>query len=563
MRLVCVAVLAAGALSFAQDVTFRAGTRLVEVSVTVLDRDGKPVTGLRQEDFTVHDAGKPRPIAFLQFDGEPAKPPAQAPLPKGVFTNMVEVVGGPPRNISALVLDGLNTPPEHNIQARAQAMRYLKALAPETRVAVFHMGQKLRVLHDFTDDAESLRAKVEKARLDIPLESVTDFARSVIEAEQYVAMFPEDSPMRAQVLEEERRKLDFEMMANVAARRSRMERTLIAMEMLGQHLAGIPGRKNLVWITSGFSMVAITGEMGFGPRGGLENYEQQVRNVSRRLAHRGVVLYIVDAAGLHTRDVVAPASAQSALPLPGRGLFEKQTQAEAMNNDPAPAMTLMASVTGGRYLFDTNDLVAGLRQAVADLRGSYTIGFYAPEEGDGKWRKLQVRVARPGVRVQHRQGYFAEGSAAPQPGWSNDSWRAAVANPLGSSAVRFTAACERKPDGEVVFRIRVAAASLRFRREAGKMKAALQFMIAGRSAEGHAWTTLRDVTVDLPPEKESELQVAVVPFALNWTPDPAVETIRLILRDKASGQFGTVDVALKKLAPQETTGAERPASPTR
>ena len=116
----------------------------MEVTVTVLDKKGHAVTGLDKADFTVLDEGKPREVAFFRFDGAPETPSATAPppeLPPGVFSNLCEAaVENRPRNITALVMDSLNTDPQHTIAVRAQMMRYLRAMAPETRVAIFQMG---------------------------------------------------------------------------------------------------------------------------------------------------------------------------------------------------------------------------------------------------------------------------------------------------------------------------------------------------------------------------------------------------------------------------------------
>ena len=155
------------------------------------------------------------------------------------------------------------------------------------------MGARLRVLHDFTDDADSLRARIEKSVLTMPLQGETEFDRSVIEAEQFVDMFSGDPQMEAMMAELARHQLEVEMLMNAQARRDRLERTLASMESLGQHLAGIPGRKNLVWIGGGVSMVSVTGAMGMGPHGSIEQLRRQgeadlaeARPAGHRALHR-------------------------------------------------------------------------------------------------------------------------------------------------------------------------------------------------------------------------------------------------------------------------------------
>jgi VWFA-related protein len=383
----------------------------------------------------------------------------------------------------------------------------------------------------------------------MPLESVTDFSQSVIEAEQLVEMFAGDPAAQAAMAEMAKNQLEIEMMANASARRSRMERSLAAMEALGQHLSGIPGRKSMVWITSGFSMVAVLGAMGMGPHGDVQNFEDKVRAASQRLAQNGITLYIVDAHGIETqRDMSA--AFRAPLPVRGRGRFEAQMDSEQINNDAVPAMSLMASITGGRYLYNTNDLAAGFKQAVADLRGTYTIGFYTPDEADDKWHKLRVKVGRGGVNLHHREGYFAEKETAARPEWNTESWRAVAASPLGSSALQMVVQCLPLASGEVLLSIKIGAGALHFQSEPGGMRADLQVMIAGRSADNRMWTIQSEVAAKLPQDRVATVRTAVVPVQRRWTPDKAVTTMRVIVRDKFTGQYGSVDIPLSKLRGQ-------------
>ena len=529
--------------------TFRSATRLVELTVTALDKKGLPVTDLRLEDFTIQDNGKPRAISFLEYDGAPSVDADPLPLPAGVFTNRVEFTPGPPRNITAFVLDELNTPAQFSLKIRATAMRYLKALAPGTRMAVFHMAERLRVLHDFTDDAAALRARVARATLAMPLKTETDVDNAVIEAEQFVDLFRGDPQLEAMMTELKRSQLEMDMMANAQARRSRLETTLASIESLGQHLAGIPGRKNLVWISGGISMLSITGAMGTGPNGSIQSFEDKVRQTSQKLAQQGVVLYMVDAKGI-ALSATTTANSPGTMPVSGRGRFESQQQAESISADPQAAMELMASITGGRYLHNTNDLMEGFKRAASDLAGSYTLGFYVSEQLDSKWHSLKASVKRAGVSLRHREGYLADAAAATPTGWTNDLTMAVAATPMGSSAVRLTASCALTSDpepGTLQVGLRIEPWSLRFDANGGYQQTQIQMIFAERAANGNTHLTTDTPTVKIPIQSWETAQREGLRYARRLKPARDAVSLRIIVRDMVTGRYGTLDVPLKTL----------------
>ena len=130
------AVFTAAAVTLAaQDSTpvFRAGTTLVEFTIVATDRDGQPVTDLTQNDVTIVQNGKPQPVAFFRFEGSAFGPGAveasHEPIAPGIFTNRSEYFPGPARNVTAIVIDTLNTVPEDQVAVKAHVMQYLRALA--------------------------------------------------------------------------------------------------------------------------------------------------------------------------------------------------------------------------------------------------------------------------------------------------------------------------------------------------------------------------------------------------------------------------------------------------
>jgi VWFA-related protein len=529
--------------------TFRTTTRLVELSVSALDRRGQPVTDLKPEDFTIEEGGKVRPISIFKYEGGPSTEPNALPLPAGLFTNRVEFTPGPPRNITALLLDELNTPAQNSMRVRAMAMKFLKALAPRSRMAVYQMSSGLRVLHDFTEDANSLRDRIDKALIALPLETTIDMDKAVMEAEQFVEMFATDRQMAAEAVEIARSQLETDMLANAQARSFRLAKTLAAIESLGQHLSGIPGRKNLVWIGGGISISSVTGAFGSGPHGSIETFEDKVKRTSQKLAQQGVVLYVVDAKGL---EVGGSQSAESAgsLPVRGRGRFEPQQDAERLSNDTFPAMEMMSSITGGRYLRNSNDLAAGFKSAAADLAGSYTLGFYIWDEPDNKWHTLKASVRRSGVQLRHRKGYLAE-RIAPAPAlWTNEMGLAAVSDPVGSSAVQLTAYCGPSPDGAagtLVANLQIESGSLRFQTEGANLQARIQVIFAERGASGGTRLMSDAPTITIPTHSWDAAQQEGLRYSRQWKPAPDAVSVRIIVRDMTTGRYGTLDVPLEKL----------------
>lgn len=512
--------------------TFRAGTTLIEFTFVAVDGEGNPVTDLKKEEISVTESGKNRDVVFFQFIGSVEESPRKA-LPPGTFSNRAEYAPGPPRNITALVLDTLNTEPMDQVYVRAQVLRYLRTLAPDTRVAVYRLGQGgLAVIHDFTDDLDALRARISQhatetqSRANVDLEALA--ARDA-ELLQKVVISTEGRQMLQEALAAE---LSAEAFYTEAVRRDRVDLTLALLEALGSRLAGIPGRKNLVWITSGIPALGFSAGWG-------ASYESLIRRMAQRLATQGTTIYPVDAKGLEVD--IHPASKAY---VPDR--LAKITLQQRM----WATMDIVAGVTGGRVSRNSNDLTQGASYAAADVRGAYAVGFYAVGEPDDKWHRLDVKVVRRGVKLSHQQGYLSALAAVRSPEWSKERWLAAISNPIGSTAVRLDAQCQ-PVQGAVAdtydLLLQVASADLHFRKVGDRLGAEVDIVIAEKTEAGQSGFRIGKGQFGLPAGNGSGTMPSVFSYRQRLTIQSTTATVRLIFRDRSTDRCGTLDLPVKSI----------------
>jgi VWFA-related protein len=227
--------------AFALPAQIRVSTRLVEVNVIVRDKNG-PVRDLTLADFSVTDNGNPRPIVSFSVNSLHAEPIPPDPLPAGVYSNAPQYRGIAPGAATVLLLDGVNTRLVDQMNAGPQVRAFLAQIRPEDRVAVYSLGNTLRVLQDFTNTI----------RLD---------------------------------------GLVFAQCQGESAMDRRVNLTVDAIEAIAARLSGIAGRKNLIWVTASFPF-ALYG------RQNAKTYSREINRAARALNSANVAIYPVDARGL-------------------------------------------------------------------------------------------------------------------------------------------------------------------------------------------------------------------------------------------------------------------------
>ena len=174
IRSIAILILAASAAAFSAQnssqepadvqTTLRVSSRAVVVDVVVTDQHGKPVTGLKQGDFSVTEQGRPQDIDFFEehHASQSAAPVEMPKYPPNVFSNFSPFPQPPAVNV--LLLDSLNTRMENQSYVHQQALKFLKCAKPGSRMAIFTMGLGLHFIQGFNDDPAVLLAALKNKK---------------------------------------------------------------------------------------------------------------------------------------------------------------------------------------------------------------------------------------------------------------------------------------------------------------------------------------------------------------------------------------------------------------
>jgi VWFA-related protein len=514
--------------SVGQDMTpvFRSGTRLVEVNVVARDRNG-PVAGLSKDDFTLLEDGKPRAIGtFSMIAGRAptalAAAPGQSRRDSGLFTNRPDQSGENASTATILLIDRLNTPRENQHWANEKIVKFLQKNGGGERIGVYILGSSLRVLQDLTGDGDKLARAV--ARLH-PEDGRRITADVTVDSSG-------DARTDAMIADSLSRLEDFEVTDRVSATRD-------ALEAIARHLASVPGRKNLIWVSTAFPLVIIRSHE-------VIDYSRDVNRAARVLNDANIAVYPVDPRGLPGAMaygyVTAPEHGPSSAGCKGPCVQMAPDQVRGPQAG-LDTMNTLAGLTGGRAFYNTNGLEESMLQAVEDSRVSYVLGFYAPEGSfDDRFHKLQVRVARKGVEVRARTGYFASRSSL-EGAFTHSTLQQLLDASLDATAVGITAGAQ--PDtaqsGHFLVHVVVDLRNVQLDHQNGRATGAVDVSLFAESAK-----SVRTITrkIDIAEEQMADALAAGVIVDNSLPVEAASREIRVVAQDRASGAAGSVRIPI-------------------
>ncbi len=544
--------------------TIKARTQVVLLDVVATDRAGHPVTDLKREDFTVLEQGKPQQIAsfnmvdIAKHTPLPAGQAVATKLPPGVYGNYKNMVAEE-NQLTVLLLDALNTPWAHQAYARYEMLKYLEKNRPTGHTAVYALNTTLLRLQDFTDDPEVLKQAIKKHKggqsplLDDPVGSTPE-ADNISDA----------AAAAVQSFEENQASFQMDM---------RVRMTVDAFKAIGRQLAGYAGRKKLIWVSGSFPLDMSPGDAaGFSSQ---RNYADDITAMTTLLRESQVSVYTIDAGGLTTQaffQASEPGRGRN-----GRGMTGPQMQQRISRDSQAEiaahqAAQKIADDTGGLAFYNRNDLDKAVMKSVADGAEYYALS-YAPidKNWDGRFRKIEVKVNRPGVELRYRKGYIAldpEQTKEETQAQIYQDINPALMTVLNSSGVSFfgsafplpaPAASGTAPSASAVkladIRFLVEPRDILFEPEGEKKHCSVEFVAAAFEGDKLLKSADKKLNCNLEPKTYAQIVQNGMLFRMPLEVTDGKIRVRLLVRDNLSGKMGTLDVPYPPVVPEAKPAA--------
>ncbi len=374
-------------------VTFRVEVNYVEVDAIVVDRQGRFVPDLQARDFEVLEDGKPQKVAnfgLVEIPVERAEAPlfVRQPIEPDVRTNEKPFDG----RVYLIVLDELHTEAMHTPWVRAAAKKFIQSSLGANDVGAVVSIQGL-ASQEFTSNKRLLMAAVDRfmgRALPTATENRIDSYNRTRMTGQMPTAVDIDTTQRGY---------------NATA-------TLRALRDLSTFLGGVRGRrKALVLFSEGidYDIVDVINNPDAGQVLG------ETREAIGAATRSNVSFYTVDPRGLSVMAGMdasfggPPIDADPALKLDSTGMMDEMR----VQHD---SLRVLAEETGGFAAINSNDFASAFDRIQKDNSTYYVLGYYPTNDRrDGRFRKIEVKVARPGLQVRFRKGYMAPRGKAPVP----------------------------------------------------------------------------------------------------------------------------------------------------
>ena len=369
--------------------TLTAGTQLVVETVVVKDKSGKPIDGLTAKDFTITEDGAAQTIQIFEHQtlpetpiALPVTPPSQEDIKIYKQLARSQIVPEKQSNgkykdhrLLALYFDMSAMPPNDQMRSFAAAQKFIRTqMTSSDLIAIMRYdGGSVAVLQDFTDDRNRLLSIIET--MIVGENSEYAQANDDSSASDTGAAFGQDDS-------------EFNIFNT--------DRQLSALQTAAKMLGLLNEKKSLIYFASGLRL------------NGVDNQAQLHATIDAAI-RAGVSFWPIDARGLVAQAPLGDATQGS----PGNIAMYTGAAAQALTTNfqqSQDTLYALAGDTGGKALFDNNDLGAGIVQAQRAVSNYYILGYYTTNPAqDGRFRRIKISVSPElNASLDYRQGYYAD-----------------------------------------------------------------------------------------------------------------------------------------------------------
>ncbi len=387
-----------------QDDVVRVYTELVQTDVMVFDKSGKFVNGLKPENFELRVDGKPRPIQAFEKITAGSDEESQLAAARGATTvNLKRPVPLDRGRIVFFYIDDIHMDLAGVQAAKKTITSYIeKDMGQNDQAAVTSASGQIGFLQQLTNDRMVLRTALD--RLKPKTFYVKDPIRPQMNEYQAMLIDRRDPDVLGifidQTIQQNPGMTRDSAEAMVQARAASLlaytasltKNSLLGLKSLVQTARKLPGRKVVFLLSGGFQV--------HNQRGDLTG---ELRDITYDAAKSGVVIYSMD-----TRGLVASLTDASS-----DGLFDPTGRLDRASHgelyESQNGMNALAVDTGGKAIFNTNDLRTGLAPALQETSNYYLIAWKPDTESQKqtRFRNVEVKlIGHPGYTVRVRKGYF-------------------------------------------------------------------------------------------------------------------------------------------------------------
>lgn len=526
----------------ADDDVVRVSTDLVQTGVSVFDKKGKFVEGLKKEDFELKVDGHPIDVRFFGRITAGSQTETARPVRSEIDSAKKEVpnegvAATPPTRGRVIVffVDDIHLAPEDLPGVKNTILAFIdKEMAPNDLVAVTSTSGQIGFLQQYTDNKDVLRMAVtrlsyqNRGTRDVEIPIMTEGQAVLIDqgyksvlgyfVQETMRVLSVPSATAEQIVRQRARILAAQSAGNTKA-------TLSTLRTLAQRSAGLPGRKLVFFFSDGFPLDAQKSDV-----------LDRLQRITDAAIRSGVMIYTMDARGLVTDMMDATVEN----PPSGQAVFLSREVGEDVLNT-------LAANTGGRFIHNTNRLGPEMTRALNETSVYYLLAWRPAMQGSAKkFHRIEVRILnRPDLSVRAQRGYFDQ--PEPTPNVADNAKNQRMVNSV-RSAINSLLPRREVPTrvalnyldttvtgSTLVVSMKVDAGALRFERAGAAI-----VDIAGEvyDAGGNALDSFSHrLTVTRPSAPEAKPPDVV--FNYRATLKPGLYQVRVAARDRASGLTGS------------------------